>query len=92
MLRLSLGPKAVAHFHTYPRRGGRLDPLNETHSVADRRIVDELDAHQRPSFVLTPSLRVVVYRGKRFEGPSEQFLSQIAPSEADALVASQSTP
>ena len=90
MLRLSLGVGAVAHFHTYPRRGGRIDRRNETHSAKDRRIVDRIDDRHRPSFVLTPSLRVVVYRGKRFVGPSEGFLTRISPRQRQGRLASQS--
>lgn len=63
-LRLRLDRNVVAHFHTYPSQGRRIDRLNEHHSRADRWVVDQLDSKRRPSYVLTPSLRVIVYRGR----------------------------
>ena len=78
-LSLPLGPRAVAHFHTYPRRGGQIDRRNERHSKADREIVDELDPKHRPSYVLTPSLRVVVYRGRHDARSSEEMITRVEP-------------
>ena len=38
--------------------------VRERPSRTLRRVVDERDPHHRPGFVLTPSLRVRVYRGR----------------------------
>ena len=61
---LRLPKSALAHFHTYPSQRPGLDRKNESHSKADRSVVDSRDSRHRPSFVLTPSLRVVAYRGR----------------------------
>lgn len=63
-LTLVLSQDVVAHFHTYPKQNPSIDRLNESHSAADRAVVDELDRLARPSYVLTPSLRVVGYFGR----------------------------
>ena len=73
-LRLRLSERAVGHFHTYPSQRGRIDRRNETHSPADRAVVDRHDSGHRPSFVLTPSLRVVAYRGKPAK---DQFVASL---------------
>ena len=77
-LRLQLHPDAVAHFHTYPSQGKGLDRLNETHSPADRRVVDQSDSRHRPSYILTPSLRVVVYRGRDANEPLDDLVADLA--------------
>jgi len=64
MIRLRLPKSALAHFHTYPTQNSGADRLNESHSKADRALVDYRDSQKRPSYVLTPSLRVVLYRGR----------------------------
>ena len=64
LLRLRLDEQTVGHFHTYPSQKGRIDRRNETHSRADRAVVDRHDSRHLPSFILTPSLRVVAYHGK----------------------------
>ena len=64
MVPLRLPKSAQAHFHTYPAQKTSLDRRNESHSKADRSLVDYGDTKHRPSFVLTPSLRVVAYRGR----------------------------
>jgi len=79
-LRLRLGSTVVAHFHTYPAQGRKLDRLNESHSAADRRVVDELDARHRPSYILTPSLRVLVYRGQKSRIDNHAPLATLVPS------------
>lgn len=61
---LRLPKSALAHFHTYPSQRSSLDRKNESHSKSDRSVVDSRDSQHRPSFVLTPSLRVVAYRGR----------------------------
>jgi hypothetical protein len=86
-LRLRLGEDVVAHFHTYPSQGEHLDRRNERHSPADRRIVDQLDSKRRPSFVLTPSLRVVVYRGSNAGGAREGLVAELPTSERSRSVA-----
>ncbi len=64
----SLRPHDVAHFHTYPTHWDRrVNSQNETHSLADRRVVDTLDPLHRPSFILTPTGYVRVYRGSETE-------------------------
>ncbi|MCA9509326.1 MAG: hypothetical protein KC560_01390 [Myxococcales bacterium] len=63
-LTLVLAQDVVAHFHTYPRQNPAIDRTNEAHSAEDRAIVDELDRLGRPSYVLTPSLRIVGYYGR----------------------------
>jgi hypothetical protein len=57
----------VAHFHTYPRGGVQVDRLNEAHSPNDRANVDLRDPLRRPSYILTPSLRVQRYDAKSGE-------------------------
>ncbi len=60
-LRISLGPDDVAHYKIYPRRRDpAVNRANEVHSEIDRTSV-ALDPRQRPSFILTPSLKVKVY-------------------------------
>jgi len=76
-LRLQLHRNVVAHFHTYPSQGKELDRLNETHSPADRQAVDQSDSQHRPSYILTPSLRVVVYRGRDANELSDRFVADL---------------
>jgi len=77
-LRLRLNDAVVAHFHTYPSQGKRVDRLNEHHSSADRWVVDRLDSKRRPSYVLTPSLRVVVYRGRHAGRDMESTVADLS--------------
>jgi len=86
-LSMQLGRDAVAHFHTYPQRSRRLDRRDEVHSRADRRVVDRGDSRHRPSYILTPSLRVVVYRGHRAPTKSEEFVARLARPGRLRLVA-----
>jgi hypothetical protein len=89
-LRVKLGKAAVAHFHTYPAQYGLLDRRNETHSRADRAIVDVYDSKHRPSFVLTPSLRIMVYRGEANDDagePQDQFVASLTQPLADQMLA-----
>jgi hypothetical protein len=55
---------SVAHFQYYSadQAGGR-SQVYEHHSKRQRRVVDEIDPLHRTSYLLTPSLRVVAYRG-----------------------------
>jgi len=76
-LYLRLGEDAVAHFHTYPKQHAPIDRRNETHSPADRAVVDVHDDLHRPSYVLTPSLRVVVYRGRHADERSDIFVASL---------------
>ena len=59
-LRIPLGPADVAHYKTYPTYGRAQDVWGETHSPRDRAAIDR---DGRPSYLLTPTLRVMVYRG-----------------------------
>lgn len=86
-LRLRLGRKVVAHFHTYPTQGSRQDRRNETHSPADRWVVDEMDPRGRPSYVLTPSLRVVVYRGRAMAVGADTLVADLSQASASGLLA-----
>ncbi len=83
LLRVRLDEQSVGHFHTYPSQRGRIDRRNETHSRADRAVVDRHDSGHRPSFILTPSLRVVAYRGKH--RPKSQPKSQFVASLTEPL-------
>ena len=77
-LRLELRKRDVAHFHTYPSQGAMLDHQNEAHSKADRWVVDHGDSKQRPSYVLTPSLRVVAYHGRgEVENTDDLFVASL---------------
>ena len=61
-----LRPEDVAHYHTYPRHWDRNVNLSrENFSKFDRRVVNSVDPLHRPSFILTPKLKVKVYRGNR---------------------------
>ena len=63
-LEYKLGQDAVAHFQHYPtRERGHSARVFESHTAYQRSVVDEIDPLHRPSFLLTPSLRVVEYRG-----------------------------
>ena len=54
----------VAHFAVYPSvLDRRKDARAERHSMRDRQNVDRRDPLHRPHYLLTPSLRVVVYEG-----------------------------
>ena len=53
----------------------------------ERMIVDQLDSKRRPSFVLTPSLRVVVYRGSNAGGAREGLVAELPTSERSRSVA-----
>lgn len=64
---LVLKPADVAHFHSYPRADAHRNRINETHSPNDRANVDQRDPLRRPSYVLTPSLRVRRYDALRRE-------------------------
>lgn len=86
-LRLRMGSKVVGHFHTYPTQGRRQDRRNETHSPADRWVVDRLDSRGRPSYVLTPSLRVVVYRGRAMAQGADTLVADLAKTSASGLLA-----
>ena len=64
-VRWELQPTDVAHFHHAPAIGGRTrDAHYERHTPRLRRFVDERDPRHRPSYLLTPRKRVVVYRGQ----------------------------
>ena len=55
---------SVAHFqHFSATPDGRRTRHYERHSSHQRNVVDEVDPRHRPSYVLTPTMRVVVYRG-----------------------------
>lgn len=87
-LQIQLGKSVVGHFHTYPRRGDRIDVSNETHSPADRSVVDHMDSQRRPSFVLTPSLRVVAYRWSGKGRATEVFVASLTqPTSGQRLAA-----
>lgn len=87
-LSLTLGRDVVAHFHTYPAQSHRIDLRNERHSSADRWVVDHRDKRHRPSFVLTPSLRVLAYYGRGSAKSGEVFVASIAElSDAQMLAA-----
>ena len=87
-LEMQLGSNVVAHFHTYPRQGGRIDRSNETHSRADRWVVDQMDSRRRPSFVLTPSLRVIAYHGRGEARTSDVFVAKLTqPADGRMLAA-----
>jgi hypothetical protein len=59
-----LRPEDVAHYHTYPRHWDRKVNLSrENFSKFDRTVVNSVDPLHRPSFILTPKLKVKVYRG-----------------------------
>ncbi len=80
---LVLKPGDVAHFHTYPRGSSRINRINEKHSPNDRANVDRRDPLKRPSFVLTPSLRVQRYDGRS----SEKLVARIDPQAPGVVVA-----
>ena len=85
---LELGVSAVAHFHTYPRQGGPIDRRNESHSRADRWVVDRLDSQRRPSYILTPSLRVVAYHGRAEARTSDLLVANLSqPADGQILAA-----
>lgn len=87
-LALQLGTDAVAHFHTYPKQGRPIDRKNESHSRADRWVVDHSDSRKRPSYILTPSLRVVAYRGRSETWPSDLFVASLSqPADGQMLAA-----
>ena len=93
MVPLRLPESALAHFHTYPAQKSSVDRRNESHSKADRLVVDYGDSKHRPSFVLTPSLRVVAYRGraatKRVGSKmSEMMLADLTESRDTQRIAS----
>lgn len=70
-----LRAKDVAHYHTYPKHWDRrVNVAREKFSTADRLVVDVVDPLHRPSFVLTPRLRVKVYRG---ESDGTLFLAKL---------------
>ncbi len=77
LLRVRLDEQSVGHFHTYPSQHGRIDRRNETHSRADRAVVDRDDSGHRPSFILTPSLRVVAYHGRNVSKSKSQFVASL---------------
>lgn len=84
-IRLRLPKKALAHFHTYPTQNSRADRSNESHSRGDRALVDYRDSQHRPSYVLTPSLRVVLYRGR-------EMARRMRTGNVDAVVADLTQP
>jgi hypothetical protein len=88
-LELRLTPDVVAHFHTYPRQGWRIDRDNERHSRADRRVVDRIDSQSRPSFILTPSMRVLVYRGQTPQRGAEQLVTKLEAASDGRMLAAQ---
>jgi len=56
--------ESVAHFQHYPvSLSERKAYTYEQHSRYQREVVDEIDPRHRPSYILTPSMRVVAYRG-----------------------------
>ncbi len=59
-----LRPEDVGHYHTYPRHWDRrVNVIREKFSRFDRSVVNSIDPLRRPSFILTPKLKVKVYRG-----------------------------
>jgi hypothetical protein len=86
-LELKLGKSAVAHFHTYPSQGRRVDRTNESHSRADRWVVDRIDSKQRPSYILTPSLRVVAYHGRGKLRTADVFVASLSQPLDDQMIA-----
>jgi hypothetical protein len=82
---LRLPESAVAHFHTYPWQTAPANRSNESHSEADRSVVDYRDSKHRPSYVLTPSLRVVSYEGR-------EMAPKLGPATKDLLVADLTGP
>jgi len=91
-VKIGLGSTDVAHFKTYPRSVGshRTNLLNETHSDEDRANVDKVDPYHRPSYILTPSLKVKAYRGKVAAAVEDvEIASLVTPS--DTLVADHSS-
>lgn len=57
--------ESVAHFQHYPVSiAERTAASYEHHSRHQRNVVDEVDPRHRPSYILTPSMRVVAYRGE----------------------------
>ena len=93
-VRIRLTANSVAHYKTYPKQktGWRMtNRMNETHSDVDRANVDKLDPRHRPSYILTPSLAVKVYRGK---AASDLELARLdrAPTAGEALVAANTAP
>jgi hypothetical protein len=78
---------SVAHFQHYPAaNAGPRSQVYERHSRQQRRVVDELDPLHRPSYLLTPSLRVVAYRGQG-EEPEVAQLQRNGSSLGEALAA-----
>lgn len=62
ILRFVLRPVDVASYMLHPRSGSSLiDRANEVPNASERRVVDELDPHGRPLYVMTPSRRVLRY-------------------------------
>jgi len=86
-LQFALGRDVVAHFHTYPHQNPRIDRRNESHSQADRWVVDRLDPKHRPSFVLTPSLRVVAYHGRGESRVAEKLVVSLGRSADGQMLA-----
>ena len=77
---LRMPKHAVAHFHTYPAQNTSTDWMNEKHSKADRILVNSRDSMHRPSYVLTPSLRILGYYGRAADEAA-------ASKQAEALIA-----
>jgi hypothetical protein len=71
----SLGPQDVAHFHTYPSHWSRtVNRARENLSKSDRAVVNSVDPMHRASFILTPRLKVKVYRS---EDEGTEFLAKL---------------
>lgn len=87
----SLRRQDVAHFHTYPKHwDSRVNKARETLSKSDRTVVNSLDPLHRPSFILTPRLKVKVYRS---EDEGTQYLAKLGdPSEARQFTIASAPP
>ena len=73
----------VATWIVHPHTGdSRLDRINERLNKSERQIVDRLDPHHRPIFLLTPSLKIVKYEHEKApdsiaELPRERLESEL---------------
>ena len=82
-VRYALGRDDVAHFAVYPSVLDRQrDAIAERHSERDQSNVDHKDPLHRPHYLLTPSLRVVVYEGEGRERELASLAQGLAGSMA----------
>ena len=87
---LRLDRNTVAHFHTHPRQGDRIDQSSHTLPRAARWLAIRADAKKQPHYALTPSLQVVVYHGRGETRTADVFVADLSLTpEARSLATNQ---